>query len=134
MTKWGFDLTHFGSDVNFKKVLQKFKLKKYIRKKNVVHYDQGDIISGTHAWSKAEPYHAEHFDYSWTNPKTKLKIVTSNNAITGAFSSPKQRKKEKGYASYVGIEGNKADVIKLKNMIKRMASSKDESPYRRDFI
>lgn len=134
MAKWGFALTNFGSDVKFRAILKKHNLKRYIKKKNVVHYDFGDKIGSTW-WNKREPYHEEYFNYSWTNPKTKLKIITANNAITGAYSSPKQRPKQKGYAPYIGIEGKKNDVIALKNTIKKLAVFyKDESPHRRDFV
>jgi hypothetical protein len=131
MTKWGFDLTDFGSDKKFKNLLRKFKLKKYIKTKNVVHYDFGDEFGG-HTWHNKKPYHVEYYHYSWQNPN--LKIVTGNNPITGVYSSPKQRQREKGYASYIGIEGKKSDVLRLKNEIKRIANIKDESPNRRDFI
>jgi hypothetical protein len=133
MAKWGFDLTDFGSDIKFKEILKKHNLKKYIKKKKIVHYNYGDAIGSTH-WNKEEPYHEEYFHYEWHNPKKKLKIVTGNNPITGEYSSPKQRQKEKGYASYIGIEGSKKDVLKLKNEIKKLANFKDESPHRRDFI
>jgi len=134
MAKWGFDLTHFGTDKNFKKVLKKFKLKKYIRNKKVVHYNTGDVITGSTTWNSPTPYHSEYYNYEWKNPKSKLKIVTSNNALTGTYSTPKARPKEKGYASYIGIEGNKRDVSKLKDYIKKIANYKDESPHRRDFV
>jgi len=133
MAKWGFDLTDFRSDTNFQKVLNKFQLKKYSKKKHVVHYNYGDAFGGTY-WNKLEPYHSERYSYHWRNPKTKLKMVTGNNAITGEFSDPQNRPRQRGYASYIGIEGNKRDVLKLKNEIKRIANFKDESPHRRDFI
>ena len=63
-----------------------------------------------------------------------MKIVTSNNPLTGAYSSPKQREPQKGYASYIGIEGNESEVLALKDEIKKIANYKDESSYSRDFV
>lgn len=136
-TEWGFDLTDFGSDKKFKKLLKQFELKKYIKEKKVVHYNFGDEIGGKgttgHIWSNKKPYHSVSYNYTWSNPN--LKIITGNNAITGAYSSPKQRPKEKGYASYIGIVGDKERVLKLKEAIKKNARYiKDESEFRRDYI
>jgi len=113
--QWGFDLTYFNSPTTFKKILKKFKLKKYLRE---------------------QPYgkkYGTYYQYTWSNPN--LKIITGNNPLTGIYAQPKQRQKEKGYASYIGIEGSKKDVLKLKNEIRKRAKYiKDESPRRREFI
>ncbi len=118
--KWGFDLTDFGSAKTFEALLKRHGLSsgyKRVRRKYSIDND------------KKPPW----YSYTWSN--SKLKLVTGNNPITGKYSVPKQRKSEKGYASYIGIEGELYEVRVLVEDIKRSASFKgDESPGKRDYI
>jgi len=115
--QWGFDLTDFKSASDFNTMLKKHKL--YGGKR-----EYGKDIIGDKRVSKG---------FVWKNKN--LKLVTGNNPITGKYDNPKQRKPEKGYASYIGIEGNKRQVLNLvKDIKKRATGIKDESPHRRDFI
>ena len=110
MFKWGFDLTDFGSSQNFEKVLRANKLSsgyKLVKKRG------------------------ERF-FTWKN--SSVKLITNNNPLTGEYSSG-GRTKEHGYASYIGITGEKEAVIKLVKTIKKYAVYiKDESPNERDYI
>lgn len=67
-------------------------------------------------------------DGYWDWKGKNVLIVTKNDPITG------EPKGEEDYASYIGIEGDKAQVAKAAKMIKAKGDSKDESPSRRDFI
>jgi len=110
--EWGFDLTDFGNVSDFTKLLKKFTLNK---KKKV---NKGD----------------GYYQYEWYNPE--LKLITDNNPITGEYKNPRLRKPEKGYASYIGIEGNnEKEVHRLAKYISSHANSiKGESPNERAFI
>jgi len=112
--KWGFDLTDFGSVSNFKKVIEPFNMKfKRVTKKS----KNGDT----------------NYEYKWSAPG--IMIVTFNNPITGEYGVPDGREAEKGYASYVGIEGDPDKVKKMVKLIKKHSTDfKDESPKSRDFI
>lgn len=111
---WGFDLTTFSSVADFKKVLKENNLK--FRKETI---DTGTDYERTH--------------FIWFNDQVEM--TTANNPITGEYTRPKAREKEKGYASYIGITGEKEAVIKLVRSIKKNASDiKDESPRTREFI
>ena len=62
-------------------------------------------------------------------------IVTGNNPITGKFNNPQNRKPERNYASYIGIEGSEEKVKRAVELIKKYTSyRKGESKGRRDFI
>ena len=112
---WGFDLTDFRSVSNFKSLLNKHKLVKYKRIKR--DYGGGGL------WA---------YVYSWKRNDGSLEIRTGNNPITGAYSSPKQRANQKGYASYIGIHGKPEDVMNLVKDIRNFYP-KGESK-RLDFI
>jgi hypothetical protein len=107
--KWGFDLTDFGSSKNFKKIVNKHKLV-----------------------SRRQKIDTNYYNYIWEGHN--LKMVTANNPITGAFSHPKYREPDVGYASYIGIQGKEKNVRDLVKDIKKNASIKDESKLERDFI
>ena len=62
-------------------------------------------------------------------------IVTGNNPITGKFNNPQNRKPERNYASYIGIEGSEEKVKRAVELIKKFTSyRKGESKGKRDFI
>ena len=62
-------------------------------------------------------------------------IVTGNNPITGKFNNPQNRKPERNYASYIGIEGSEEKVKRAVELIKKYTSyRKGESKGRRDYI
>lgn len=117
--QYGFDLTDFSTAKKFKGLLRRHKLAKYKRVKKVL--DWKDNI-----W---------YYMYTWSTKEGDLKLVTGNNPITGRFSSPKARQTEKGYASYMGIEGNSKKVKALAKDIKKTATYvKGENPREREFI
>ena len=116
--QWGFDITDFNSAKNFKALLKRNNLKSYKREHHT--YDIGD-------------YHAEWYHYIWESPK--IHMVTQNNPITGIYATPKARDPQKGFASYVGIQGDRNAVKKLVKDIKNITMDiKAESPNERQFI
>ena len=116
----GFDLTSFGTAENFKKVLKENKLSIKGKRKCTVDKDYAGVST-------------KMCQFEWKNKDVKL--ITSNNPITGQYNNPKRRKPEKGYASYIGIVGDDQQVPKLVESIKKHARDiKDESRGRRDFI
>jgi len=114
--KWGFDLTDFGSAANWKKIVDRFKLKMRVKTKK---YD----IPG-----QEKPTVIKHFH--WTVPG--LMIITAANPLTGEHGAYFNRTPDKGYAGYIGIEGDKDKVMRLVKAIRKYST--DESPNRRDFI
>lgn len=113
--EYGFDLTHFGSAKKFDAILKKHGLVKYQR---LVRHS---------------PYHrVKYYVYSWKG--LGLEIHTGNNPLTGAYSSPERRQKEKGYASYIGIEGHPARVTALARDIHSDASIKGHNPTHNEYI
>lgn len=113
--QWGFDLTDFGSAERFKSLLKRHGL-----------------LGG---YKRIKPYteHPDVYFYTWSN--SKLSLTTGNNPLTGKYSTPRMRPDEKGYASYIGIEGEPEAVMKLAKDIRNTAEFiKDESPQERDFI
>ena len=116
----GFDLTSFGTAENFKKVLKENKLSIKGKRKCIIGKDY-----------VGKP--TKRCQFEWKNKDVKL--ITSNNPITGQFNEPKRRSPEEGYASYIGIIGDDKQVPKLVKSIKKHARDiKDESKGRRDFI
>ena len=116
-TKHGFDLTDFKSG-GFQRVLKGVGIKpKAIR---------GDEVSGKK-------------QSGWVWKGNGIMIVTGNNPITGEYHSQSggkpMRKSEKGYASYIGIEGKKDLVLKAAELINKYASYiKREEPGKRTYI
>jgi hypothetical protein len=119
-TLWGFDLTSFNSAAAFKVVLIEMGLPVKAKR-----------TRARSALDRSTPLDQRPF--VWKRPG--LRLVTGNNPITGAYRNAKQRPNEKGYASYIGIEGNDADVRKLAKLIKQHANYiKDESKGASHFI
>lgn len=67
-------------------------------------------------------------DRAWEWKGSGILIVTGNNPITG------ERKGEKDYASYIGIEGTEDKVKKVADAIREKGDWKDESPNEREYI
>ena len=114
----GFDLTDFRSERDFKKILKDLKIKP-------------TAIRGDDAPGRKQS--------GWVWKGNGIMIVTGNNPITGEFYSQTDgkpsRKSEKGYASYMGVEGNAKQVELAVDLIKKHASYiKNESPGRRTYI
>jgi len=111
--QYGFDLTDFKVN-GFKKVLQGLKIR-----------------------PKAEL--SDKSGGSWHWKGNGILIVTANNPITGEYASSGvtgvTRKKEKNYASYMGVQGHPDKVEKAVELIKKHASNiKGETPNRRSYI
>jgi hypothetical protein len=112
--QYGFDLTDFKVN-GFKKVLQGLKIR-----------------------PKAEL--SDKSGGSWHWKGNGILIVTANNPITGEYASSGtaggvKRKKEKNYASYIGVQGHPDKVEKAVELIKKHASYiKAEDPKRRSYI
>ena len=112
---WGFDITDFGSASKFRELLRRHKL-----------------LSGYKVVYPYPEYGKEYKRFTWSNKN--LLLVTGNNPLTGEYNS-KGRRPEKGFASYIGIEGKPNEVFALVKDIKKITDYiKDESKYRRDFI
>ena len=113
--KWGFDLTDFKPD-GFKKVLKGLELQ------------EGTVFRTFH-----EDPEGVGRGFVWKNDH--VTIETKNNPITGQYGTDRMREPEINYAGYIGIEGDRAHVLKAVKLIKQNASEiKDESPNNRDFI
>ncbi len=91
--QYGFDLTDFGDEKTFKKVLKKNNLSIKSKKE----CEQTDI--GTYC------------KFRWKNKK--LELITGCEPIKGECRGPYHRKVDKGYTSYIGIEGEEKAVEKL---------------------
>ncbi len=103
--KHGFDLTDFKSG-GFQKVLRDLGIKPIAK-------------AGKLGWE-------------WKG--NGILIVTGNNPITGEYFTAK-RKKEKNYASYIGVEGSPDLVKHAVDLIKHYSTYiKGESPGKRSFI
>ncbi len=112
--KHGFDLTDFKPN-GFQKVLKDLKIR-----------------------PKAQ---LDRNESGWEWKGNGILIVTGNNPLTGEYASavsgksPVKRKKEKNYASYIGVEGKPELVQQAVELIKKYASYiKKESPGRREYI
>tara|TARA_Y100001963_G_scaffold143138_1_gene213612 strand:+ start:474 stop:932 length:459 start_codon:yes stop_codon:yes gene_type:complete len=112
--KHGFDLTDFKPN-GFQKVLKALKIR-----------------------PKAQ---LDRNESGWEWKGNGIIIVTGNNPLTGEYASavsgksPVKRKKEKNYASYMGIEGKPQLVAQAVELIKQQAAYiKGESKGQRNFI
>ena len=105
--KHGFDLTGFDSPEDWKKVLS-----------------AAGITNQT-------PTRGSDGSFIWKG--SSVTIVTGNDPISGEYMN-KNREKEPGYASYIGLEGDEAAVKKAVEVIKDLGDYKDESPGKREFI
>lgn len=117
--KWGFDLTGFDSAKQFENLLLRNGLDPVKSYKKVRAYPDDESLK-------------DYYRFIWSG--RYLKIVTGNNPITGEYTNKNMRKNEKGYASYIGIEGYPFYVHKLVKDIKKTGSIGGESPYEREFI
>lgn len=115
--KWGFDLTKFKPQ-GFEKVLTELEIPQASVKEDI-----GTLLDNTQY----------RRGFTWVGDG--IEITTSNNPITGEYSNPRMRSAEKDYASYIGIEGDRAKVLKAVKAIKMNKNYiKAESPEERDFI
>jgi len=113
----GFDLTDFLYDENFINCLIEMGINPQT---DYFRVQRGEEIKPSYL-------------YCWANEE--LLIVTGNNPITGKNSTPIHRPDEKGYASYIGIEGRDSAVSKAVNLIKKYADNyKYIDPRGRSFI
>jgi hypothetical protein len=114
----GFDLTDFGNVNDFINCLRDMGISphlNYFRVQRGIEYEKVAYL------------------YCWANEE--LLIVTGNNPITGEYSSPTDRPDQKGYASYIGIEGRDMTVAKALDLIKEYAEYYgDIDPRGRSFI
>ena len=70
----------------------------------------------------------------WQWQGEEILLVTGNNPLTGEYYREGERENEKGYASYIGIEGDPEKVELAADFISKNGDSKDESPGNRDYI
>lgn len=107
--KWGFDLTSFND-----------KLKPEADSVDSVHAKIGDsnLPTGVVKFqSLLDLFELEYMPYLgltraalgyrefiWQSKSKDILLVTYNNPITGQYGGPFERKNEKGYLSYVGVE------------------------------
>ena len=113
--KYGFDLTEFKSVDHFKKVLKENKLSSK-PKKVCFPTESGE-------WCQ--------FEFQ----RKGLKLVTGSNPITGISGLYPSRERQKGYASYMGLEGTDASVKKLAKSIRKNTEwIKGSNPKEREFI
>lgn len=107
--KCGFDLTDFGSDIKFISVLNQLDI-------STIPYQEED----------GHPF-------KWIGDQ--ITIETCNNPIDGTYWIKDRRKNEVGYASYIGIQGEKSRVEKAFNLIlKNAAYVKGYDKNERSFI
>lgn len=81
-----------------------------------------------------EPVCEEGFGFTWHDKNGNI-IVTQNNPVTGEYAGPSHRDDEKGFCSYIGIEGETTFVNPVFTYIERNAEYIKGSCYgTRDFI
>lgn len=115
----GFDLTDFGDGNPGGEAKGAEKFKKILKALGLPEK----------AKLQTSPYPA----FVWKN--NNIEIMTGNDPVSGKYARTGQRDNQPGYASYIGITGNKADVAKAVSLIKKEAAFiKDESKGKRDFI
>lgn len=102
--EWGFDLTGIDADI-WKQILKTIN-------------------------AQEKPTHTER---KWVWKGEKVTIYTGNDPISGKYAGD-NRENEVGYASYIGIEGDRELVKKVAGMIRKYGDCKDESPNRRNYI
>jgi len=114
--KWGFDLTDFKKN-GFQKTITELEISDKPKDFNIT--------------VEEKPTRA---GFEWNGDG--IKIVTGNNPITGEYGAELfKREPEKDYASYIGIEGDRAKVLKAVKLIKLNTDfRKGESKNDRDFI
>ncbi len=104
--EWGFDLTNISAS-NWKKVLSAVGISSKPNLKDEV--------------------------WVWEAPG--ITIHTGNDPITGKYSRHDKREDEEGFASYIGVYGDKDKVKKVASMIHKLASYiKEENPHQSHYI
>lgn len=111
----GFDLTSFNTREQFVALLEELGLDPY--------YDYARVNAST---DSSEDY----YYYVWGNKNGM--ILLGNNPITGEYRDGSF--KDYGYASYIGIEGNKEFVDRALHLIIQCGNIKDIDKQRRSFI
>lgn len=91
-----------------------------------------EILSKLNAEFKGKITEEESSYWLWEGKD--IKIVTSNNPITGEHNLESIREPRVGYAGYIGIEGSDTLVSEFVEYMREFAKIKGESPKRRDFI
>ena len=91
------------------------------------------VLRGIGATTKPKKMNTNYPSFRWVGNRGKsggnVSITTGNDPIAGGPRG------EKGYASYIGVEGEPQAVKDVVRLIKQNADYiKDESPGRRDFI
>lgn len=111
----GFDLTSFESREQFVWILDAMGLDPY--------YDYVRVNVST---DSSEDY----YYYVWGNENGM--ILLGNNPITGEYRDGSF--KDYGYASYIGIEGDKEFIDEASYLIEKYSDYKDIDKQRRSFI
>src|SRR5581483_3363045 len=125
--QWGFDITSFGDGKQgakvFREILEACGLPTKPKRRRPYRADK--LIG------RVDPLNQRPFVW-----KTKgLRLVTGNDPLTGRYSRAGQRENELGYASYIGISGDKDSVTKLAKLIAERAEYvKEETPGESRFI
>jgi len=107
MTKqtWSFDLTHFNNKGRFQDFLDEAGLNEYKR----ITKEEEDYKGNK------EKRHS----FIWYNPEENKAIKTSNNPISGKYWVPGDREDETGYASYMALYGDKEQLERMTELIKK---------------
>lgn len=109
----GFDLTDFGSADTFQELLEALCLSEYQVRERGDGYD--------------------YKIFSWSN--NLLCLETGNNPLTGEYCRENMQPNEKGYASYIGLTGEKRAVDEAIMQIRERATHIKGSCYDcREFI
>jgi hypothetical protein len=111
--EWGFDLTEI-SDTNWIKCLK--------------------LVGIPPMADLRKPFpQANHSIWVWEG--NGIKVHTGNNPITGEYRTPGQRDNEVGYASYIGVYGDKDKVTKFAKAVSKLATFiKEENPGKSPYI
>ena len=126
--KWGFDLTSFGEGEAgakvFKSILDEMGLNCKPKRRRSYKYL---VRNGT----DKTPLNERPFIWSIKG----LRLVTGANPLTGEYYMARGRESELGYASYIGISGDRELVEKLAKLISSKAEFvKEETPNESGFI
>jgi len=113
-----FDLTDIGSAKKYERFLEKFNLKSGYKRYSHTVTSSVDSVEDR-----------KYYGFVWANSRVAIK--TRNNPLTGQYTQPNQRRKEKGYASSIVIEGQCRDVKKMRDWIVNNANSIKGRKHRR---
>ena len=74
-------------------------------------------------WNASGITFSGQIDGAWAWKAPGCVLVTAYNPLTGEYCRPHAHdmEKEMGYASFMGVEGEKADVMRLVRLIKKHA-------------